>query len=286
MANLRLVTDVQDLAEQERSSYRLRIVESGGEYRDEIELWDENVGQWIGVAPGLGEGMAADLWCWCCEADKGERKLSAIRADYRRLFCELKRETRNWLRQQRLQYLSQHVPPEYQQRVIPEKHADFNADAFRQVMEWVPGLDGPRPGLVCFGTTGRGKTRSVYARLTELYLENGLKFIEIAADRMTDCIVKRIRDSSLDEQKSDWMNVDLLFIDDLHNARWTPRCSTELLSVVKHRVDHGRWIVITTQLIGDDLADKIATESGDMQQAQAIIRRLREKCRPVDFDNF
>lgn len=182
--------------------------------------------------------------------------------------------------------LSDVIPAEFLRPV--KRDVLPNPTAFDQVQEF-DDLD-HRSGLICFGSTGTGKTRAVYNRLLADYAIGNLR--NFRAIRMVDlaATIRRLAlksshelDEYLVELGGD--DVDILFIDDFHMAKLTPRFGEELFGLIDRRCSANQSIFVTCMLVSDRLVRKLAGDNPDqIEIAQAIIRRLRDFCEPIDFD--
>jgi DNA replication protein DnaC len=75
------------------------------------------------------------------------------------------------------------------------------------------------------------------------------------------------------------IRVDVLMLDDLDKAKFTERTEAELFEVIDARTAHGRPILASLNAAGDALAAMLPEHRG-----LPIVRRLRDYCRNVEFD--
>ena len=195
-------------------------------------------------------------------------------------------------------YMYERVPEIYRQ-TDPQKLP--NRAAYDRLMA----MDMHARGVVAFGPTGSGKTRAVYDKLmADHYVparsEDGPCFYAVNAVDLSERVriqsfkepdrlaayLRALRSESEDEELDDSTlpYAELLFIDDLHVAKFTPRYAEELYRIVEHRTRAGRPLLITCQMVGDKLVEKLAGDNPAMREtAEAIVRRIREFCEPVNF---
>ncbi len=82
-----------------------------------------------------------------------------------------------------------------------------------------------------------------------------------------------------------WESFYGLFIDDLHQARGSARWLEELYCIVEALMQKETPLMITCQLSGDDLINRLANGKKELRdQAEAIVRRLQDYCRVIEFD--
>lgn len=176
---------------------------------------------------------------------------------------------------------------------IPNKYA------YDQVMSWFRPLPKEHGltnigvakhygrGLLCFGKTGAGKTRSVLARLIDLFVYKNIDFIAEPSLRLYSNIVSYARSDpdSVEDLVMNLIKTPILLIDDICKIKLTPRFGQELYRVIEQRTNRYSPIITTTQLTGDSLIDKWTGKDEGMRDiAEAIVRRLREFCEPINFD--
>jgi DNA replication protein DnaC len=146
-----------------------------------------------------------------------------------------------------------------------------------EILAWRYGRD----GLLAHGKTGLGKTRCLYLLLQRLHFEEHRRIKTINGP---DFASKCSRYSWEDQAKSDSFieelcRVELLMIDDLDKARFSDRPETGLWQVIENRVSNEKPILTSLNVTGDELAAMFSEHRG-----LALVRRLRDFCRVVDFD--
>lgn len=152
-------------------------------------------------------------------------------------------------------------------------HAGLNAVAVSACASWEPG---PR-GLGLLGSTGSGKTRSLFLALrrafdagkTCAYVTHN-QFSRLAAeafggsDSAKDAARERLKRIS---------GVFALLFDDLGKAPSTERADAELEELIEHRTSHNLPILWSANGSGAWLAKRFGEDRGE-----PLVRRLAEFC--------
>ena len=143
----------------------------------------------------------------------------------------------------------------------------------QQVMEHDLGSQ----GLIVRGKSGHGKTRAVW-RLLRRSFEEGKRIRAMASGEFD----RQARDAggnfTLTEFVDRLIKSDVLFIDDLGKAPWTPATVGIWFDVLDGRYRHNRQIVVTTNLDGAALVKqlRIGPDIGE-----PMLRRMRETTRQI-----
>ena len=132
-------------------------------------------------------------------------------------------------------------------------------------------------GLVARGDSGTGKTRSIW-RLLRRFHEAG-KGVKALSSGEFD---RQARDAGGKFTLTEWVErlveADVLFLDDLGKAPWTPTTVGLFFDVLDERYRAGRSMFITTNLSGDKLVAqlRIGKDIGE-----PLLRRIRETCKII-----
>jgi len=214
---------------------------------------------------------------------------------------ELDELLRNLLCWQRDEYIRSQVPSEFLRPLDREEM--LNPFATDQVMAWwEPEYDADgepldryvnnlRRGIVAFGKTGTGKTRAILSRLCQVYAEDGsdqrFEFVRIVDFAAKVRLLAPRRGDELEDYIVRLSDAPILFLDDLHQAKLTPRYAEELFRVVDTRSSDELPLFVTCQMAGPALVEKLTSDNSELRPtAEAIVRRLRDHCHPIDFDYY
>ncbi|SVC87289.1 uncharacterized protein METZ01_LOCUS340143, partial [marine metagenome] len=185
------------------------------------------------------------------------------------------------------------VPYEYVRQIDCEKLP--NKRAFEEVMQYVDSYSewleqGRKDGIVAFGKTGTGKTRSIYRAIIRS-VERGSSlcsdFKIISAPDLASMVRTMAIGNArqLESELGELAYTEMLFIDDLHQAKFTPRYAEELMRIIEKRYSMVSGTLITCQVPGEALVRKLAGDNPQLREvAEAIVRRIRDMCEPIDFD--
>jgi hypothetical protein len=145
------------------------------------------------------------------------------------------------------------------------------------ILQQVIQHDLPSQGLIVRGKSGHGKTRAVWRLLRRSFVDG--KRIRAMASGEFD---RQARDAggkfTLTEFVDRLIEADVLFLDDLGKAPWTPATVGIWFDVLDGRYRHGRPIVVTTNLDGAALVKqlRIGPDIGE-----PMLRRMRETTRQI-----
>lgn len=141
----------------------------------------------------------------------------------------------------------------------------------KSIMAW----DYAPRGLIVYGPTGLGKTRSCWL-VVRRWFDLGKSVSMFNSVDFANEVNRRFGDG----EGPDWIESiqanDILFLDDLDKAKLTERVETELYGLIEHFTSHSKPLIVTCNSTGDQFMSKFSP-----QRADAIYRRLKEFCRPV-----
>lgn len=196
-------------------------------------------------------------------------------------------------RQQADAFLRKAVPPAFQSLAFsralypnPDALAAVLAHGLPVNIEEEPEFRG---GVLLHGPTGSGKTRAAFAMLSAQVTDDpDLQFQYVSAPvlkrRLADAARGGKSHAILEELLQD--PDEVLLIDDLSQARFTPAFAENLFELIDRIHREQRPLVVTVQTNGAELVEKwVADDRALLDTAQAIARRLREYCVPFHFPN-
>jgi DNA replication protein DnaC len=154
--------------------------------------------------------------------------------------------------------------------------ARLDARLMARVMAWNVG---PK-GLLLHGPSGRGKSRLMYLLARRTYVDDA---IPVLVTRAT-AAARKVSDfnnfvGSTEAYIRQLIGCAVLFIDDLGKETQSERWESALVEIFDARNAARRPCVITTNYVGDKLAERYR----DRQNGDAVVRRLREFCTPIGF---
>jgi DNA replication protein DnaC len=120
----------------------------------------------------------------------------------------------------------------------------------QKILNWRPG----GKGLLLFGPTRKGKTRLAWMLLRNLFFL-GYSVLPLTAADFADAICQNATD--LSEWRNWHMTHDIVFLDDLGKCKLTDRVEAELFDLIDRRSARSRGTVVTTNLSGDPLVERL-----------------------------
>jgi hypothetical protein len=248
---------------------------------------------------------------WAEDADRraeaGTVDAATVRAEYAPRLAEAIRQSGEAKAADAERHLVRVIAPEYRKPIDRDRLR--NPAAFDAVQTWRP--EGDRPGLLCAGDTGRGKTRAVFARLAALYRAERLAFVALTADtlkqRIIDLAQRGGEDGDEDARRDPGggrppdrfqpcegdtlgrfigklQTVPVLFIDDLGQAKVTALYAEKLFALIEHRTCEGLPLIVTVQGRPPEVVRKLAGYGAEFADtARCLVRRLCDFCQRVDF---
>lgn len=133
------------------------------------------------------------------------------------------------------------------------------------------------PGMIIRGDSGTCKSRAVWRYLRRA-VDRGQSVRALTSGEFD----RQARDAAGKFYLSEWVDklidVDVLFLDDLGKAPWTPATVGHWFEVIDGRYRHGKGTIITTNLTGESL---VAQLSIGKDIAEPMLRRIRERCKQI-----
>jgi len=156
---------------------------------------------------------------------------------------------------------------------------------FRAQIDRVLGYKFAPKGILASGPTGRGKTRSMWALMRRLAVEDGYD-VRYWSSKDWFCVLQEQVRYGRDEARG-WVDAiarrQILFIDDLgqeavqaNREDWAQGWLFRLLDI---RVGLGLPLFVTTNLTSTDMVSRAGSVRGD-----PLVRRLMDLCEPVKFE--
>jgi DNA replication protein DnaC len=147
--------------------------------------------------------------------------------------------------------------------LLLSKTPQANHEKIKTIIEWPYG----KKGLSIFGTTGLGKTRSVWLMLKR-WFDLRITPVVFNSGAFSASVAKSYEE---DDWRESVFSKDCLFLDDVDKDEFTPRAQSRLFEIVEHYVSDEKPVIITSNVSGDDFRKKFSN-----QQGSAILRRFRE----------
>lgn len=263
-----------------------------------------------GIVPAAAEDLAgqlrqsmtfdSSLWSFTPSAAaiaKEEFVLEAVKKPKRAQFILASYE--DWLGEAELVFERQvlPIPSLYRQELLPSlapnprsvekvlSHAVFMRQWHGNTCVIVGDECGP--GVLACGNPRTAKTRTIYALLIRLALVGGVGFEAVRANDLQEEVSELAlhNPTGLRELRQRLCRTNVLFIDDLHQGKFTPRYAQFLFGVVEARTSEEMPIYVTCQMPAGRLIEKWSADNPEGREtAEAIVGRLREFCVPVDFN--
>jgi DNA replication protein DnaC len=211
-------------------------------------------------------------------------------------------------------FIEANVPTEYRRAIVPAQLP--NQRAFYEVTSWlsrwgtcacdladaeeseIKNCD-HRPheekGILLVGKTGTAKTRASYQLLINAFLAGAIDdFLAISSTELKQAAVNASKPGAEKHEREDAEKLiktartcDALLIDDLHQAKFSPKYSETLFEIVEHRTANGLPLFLTIQLGGKAFLRKVAGDDQTLlQTGEALVRRFDDYCHYVDFDQL
>lgn len=154
--------------------------------------------------------------------------------------------------------------------------ARLDARLMARVMAWT---HNPK-GLLLHGPSGRGKSRLMFMLARRTYVDDA---IPVLVTRAT-AAARKVSDfnnsvGSTEAYIRQLISVPVLFIDDFGKETQSERWESALVEILDARNAARRPCIITTNYVGDKLAERYR----DRSTGDAVVRRMREFCTPIGF---
>lgn len=150
----------------------------------------------------------------------------------------------------------------------------------RQLLEavdkWTPA---ERRSVIVFGSTRTGKTRASFLIARKFAEAAGKSPVFHSMRTFEATIMKSFRDKRHDEILDGLCRAPLLILDDFGKEKLTDRMASDLFALIDDRTANRRPTVITTNLNGSALEERLS--HSDRELAAALVARLREFFVPV-----
>lgn len=147
-----------------------------------------------------------------------------------------------------------------------------------EIAQRVLGWEYNSKGLILYGGTRKGKTRSAWMLIKKLFMQ-GRNFRVM--DSMSGFEYAGIF-SEGGNRALDWVrnrsNVQVLFLDDVFKVKLTDSFEAALFAIVDHRMNHQLPIIATLNDVGETLASRMTGDRGN-----PFVARLREMCETIVF---
>lgn len=134
-------------------------------------------------------------------------------------------------------------------------------------------------GVYAHGKAGTHKTRSIFACLAEQHC--GGKSISVL-DGYYIAVLMRMDFADARKQIDHFCTTDILFIDDLFKSKISEAQESLLFEILERRTSRLKPIIITSELSPKKISAHF-TEGGVETRADAIMRRIIENCKVLNF---
>ena len=133
---------------------------------------------------------------------------------------------------------------------------------------------GDSRNLVLIGDSGDGKTEAACALLGTMVPHVRCRFATFG-DILREVRATYGADGTEAGVMGKWEGCAVLCLDDLGKGRPTQDVLDKLFALVAHRYNHGRPTIFTTQYkTPSDLGNRLMSQGGDAETAEAIVRRV------------
>lgn len=109
-------------------------------------------------------------------------------------------------------------------------------------------------GLLMSGSVGSGKT-FLAAAIGKILLKKGYSVVCLTAREFEDAI-KNFSNPSLEDDKQNILNADLLILDDLGIETQSEYVNNEILKLIEYKITYNKKMIITTNLTLNEIREK------------------------------
>jgi len=154
----------------------------------------------------------------------------------------------------------------------------FEKEPVDQIMKWECWYG---TGLLVVGYTGLGKTRTCWQLVKNLMMAGvGVKFVQsVSLFGMVSDAVRGGRDYTLAGIVRAHSRIRVLVIDDFGKEPFTPTYLATLYEIIDNRIGNGLPIIMTTNMLFDQLVQKI----GDDTISIPLLERIKRTTAQVVF---
>lgn len=142
-------------------------------------------------------------------------------------------------------------------------------------------LDGK--GLILIGKTGMGKTRTMWLLVRDLMVKRGREVRVHEAMELKEMLGQSHNTRYAHRDMIEGLcKCDVLCIDDLGKEKPTDAWEQDLFTIINKRMNYKKPLVITTNFVGSSIAQRYL----DVHKIEPLIRRIRQFCDGVSFNNY
>jgi hypothetical protein len=164
-------------------------------------------------------------------------------------------------------------PPNYRELITGKR---FPEHCDRRAIDRVQAWTASEPkGLVLLGSSGAGKTLSLWAKARDLE-RAGIKPVFLSAVEFA----RKLSTAARDLDRAEWlMRAQVLIIDDLGKEKLTAAVAPLIWEVLDARHNHGRLTLISTRFRGQEFVSRFT----EPVLGEDIRGRIAESCTVVQF---
>lgn len=190
--------------------------------------------------------------------------------DYRNREIQIEKEKNLAERSRRRRHYMDICPKSFLK--TKRKNLPGNQDTIIKILGW-----NRKNGLLIYGPTGTGKTRTCWLLIKELIIDRGFRCFYF---RATD-LARKIESSSYADGNHNHLiggliDAECLIIDDLFKQKMTERQTIDLFDIIDGRMQNGSPSIFTTNETGETLLSK-----NNPSLINPILRRLRDYCTKI-----